>query len=101
MTAEKMRKLAAIMFTDIVGYTALMQGDEKNAIKVRIRHREVFEQQHELYQGRIIQYYGDGTLSIFESAVQAAECAIQIQRIVLEIIYLIFNIGINYCLKFY
>ena len=83
MTAEKMRKLAAIMFTDIVGYTALMQGDEKTAIKVRDRHREVFEQQHELYHGKIIQYYGDGTLSIFESAVQAAECAIQIQQLLM------------------
>jgi len=72
------------MFTDIVGYTSLMQRDERAAIKVRVRHRQVFEQQHESYQGEIIQYYGDGTLSIFESAVQAVECAIHIQRLLME-----------------
>ena len=84
MIEQKTRKLVAIMFTDIVGYTALMQGDEKVAIKVRVRHREVFEQQHESHQGKIIQYYGDGTLSIFESAVQAVDCAIQIQNLLIE-----------------
>jgi TolB-like protein/class 3 adenylate cyclase/Tfp pilus assembly protein PilF len=77
---RKIRKLAAIMFTDIVGYTALMQGDEKTAVNVRIRHREVFERLHETFQGVIIQYYGDGSLSIFDSAVQAVQCAISIQR---------------------
>jgi class 3 adenylate cyclase len=46
---KKVRQLAAIMFTDIVGYTALTQGDEELAIKVRARHREVFKQQHKLH----------------------------------------------------
>jgi len=68
------------MFTDIMGYTALMQSDEAQAIQVRTRHRQVFEQLHRDHQGKIIQYYGDGTLSIFESAVQAATCAIQMQQ---------------------
>ena len=80
MTKSEARKLVAIMFTDIVGYTAMMQSDEAQAIRVRARHREVFEQLHLAHQGKIIQYYGDGTLSIFESAVQAATCAIQIQQ---------------------
>ncbi|MDW3652760.1 MAG: adenylate/guanylate cyclase domain-containing protein [Bacteroidia bacterium] len=74
------RKLASIMFTDIVGYTKLMQTSESAAIKLRNRHREVFDSFHESYRGRIIQYYGDGTLSIFESAVDAVRCAIEIQR---------------------
>lgn len=60
------RRLAAVMFTDIVGYTALMQGNEEVAINARVRHREVFQQQHELHHGEIIQYYGDGTLSVFK-----------------------------------
>jgi adenylate cyclase len=76
---KKVRQLAAIMFTDIEGYTALMQGDEEAAMKARARHREVFEQQHQLYDGEIVQYYGDGTLSVFKSAITAAKCAIEIQ----------------------
>ncbi|HTE24309.1 adenylate/guanylate cyclase domain-containing protein [Flavitalea sp.] len=75
------RRIAAIMFTDIVGYTALMQGDEEVATKIRAKHRQVFEQQHILHQGEIIQYYGDGTLSVFKSAVAAAKCAIEIQAL--------------------
>lgn len=68
------------MFTDIVGYSALMQANEAMALKVRERHRAVFDAQHKIYHGEIIQYFGDGTLSIFKSAVEAATCAIEIQR---------------------
>lgn len=74
------RKLASIMFTDIVGYTKLMQTSESAAIELRNRHREVFDACHESYRGRIIQYYGDGTLSIFESTADAVRCAVEIQR---------------------
>lgn len=84
MNEKKVRQLAAIMFTDIVGYTALMHGDEALATIVRARHREVFYQQHEIYQGDIVQYYGDGTLSVFKSAIEAALCAVAIQRLLLE-----------------
>lgn len=80
MEEKKVRQLAAIMFTDIVGYTAMMQGDEKLAAAVRSRHRSVFEEQHKMYRGEIIQYYGDGALSVFKSAVEATECAIAIQK---------------------
>jgi adenylate cyclase len=84
MNDKKVRRLAAIMFTDIVGYTALMQGDEEIATNVRTRHRDIFQQQHKLHQGEIIQYYGDGTLSVFKSAVAATQCAVEIQRLLLE-----------------
>lgn len=81
MKEQKIRQIAAIMFTDIVGYTALMQGDEEVATNVRERHREVFDKQHELHHGEIIQYYGDGTLSVFKSAIEAAKCAVNIQNL--------------------
>ena len=84
MKKQKRREIAAIMFTDIVGYTALMQGDEAIASRLRTRHRNVFDQQHELYGGEIIQYYGDGTLSVFRSAIEATTCAINIQRLLGE-----------------
>lgn len=79
MDSKKARQLAAIMFTDIVGYTALMEQNESRATAVRTRHREVFKEMHALHGGEIVQYYGDGTLSVFKSAVAATQCAIEIQ----------------------
>jgi adenylate cyclase len=78
------RQLAAVMFTDIIQYTALMQGNEKVAARARARHREVFERQHGFHKGKIIQYYGDGTLSVFKSAIEAVNCAIKIQHFLQE-----------------
>jgi len=74
------RQLAAIMFTDIEGYTAIMQQNEQQALSLRKRHREVLQREHTQYNGRIIQYYGDGTLSIFQSAIQAVQCAVAMQQ---------------------
>jgi pentatricopeptide repeat protein len=73
------RQLAAILFTDIEGYTAIMQQDERRALELKDRHRAVIQKEHELNNGRIIQYYGDGTLSVFRSAVQAVQCALSMQ----------------------
>lgn len=67
------------MFTDIVGFSAMMQRDEGLATMIRIRHREVFKETHEVYAGKILQYFGDGTLSIFESTAAAVECAVAMQ----------------------
>ena len=80
MAIEQFRLLAAIMFADIVGYTAMMQEDETKAKEVRDTQREVLESCIDGHHGKIIQYYGDGTLSIFGSALEAVKCAIKIQR---------------------
>lgn len=80
MTKEVNRLLAAIMFTDMVGYTALMQENEHQAKINRDRHRSVQQEATTRYSGKILQYYGDGTLIIFKSAVEAAGCAAGIQR---------------------
>ena len=74
------RQLSAIMFTDIVGYTKIMEQSESSAIKLRQRHREVFESVTTEYEGKIINYYGDGTLSIFKSSVNAVKCAVELQK---------------------
>ena len=74
------RQLAAIMFTDIHGYTALMQQSEAKAIAVRERHRQVFDAATENFKGEVIQYFGDGTLSTFSSAVMAVKCAVEMQQ---------------------
>ena len=76
---EATRQLAAIMFTDMEGYTALMNKNEQLAIERRNRHREVFEKAMADYNGKIIQYYGDGTLSIFTSAIHAVNAAVAMQ----------------------
>ena len=75
-----LRQLAAIMFTDMVGYTALMQSDEQLANRKRERHKQVFESSIRRFNGKILQYYGDGTLSIFNSALEGVNCAIEIQK---------------------
>ncbi len=77
---SKERRLAAIMFTDIVGYSSMMQKDEELANRMRLRHREVFERLHDRFDGKILQYYGDGTLSIFPSAASAVECGVALQQ---------------------
>jgi TolB-like protein/class 3 adenylate cyclase/Flp pilus assembly protein TadD len=74
------RQLAAIMFADMVGYTALMQRDERRALDERDRHRAILSQAVSRHRGTVLEYYGDGTLSIFASAVEAVECAVAIQR---------------------
>ncbi len=73
------RQLAAIMFTDMVGFTAIMQEDEKLAKRQRDQQRMVLNERVKKYNGEILQYYGDGSLSIFKSGVEAVQCAIEIQ----------------------
>jgi TolB-like protein len=74
------RQLAAILFTDIEGYSAVMQQSEQNAVILRDRHREILHKGHDQFNGRIIQFYGDGSLSIFQSAVEAVLCALTMQQ---------------------
>lgn len=74
------RQLTAIMFTDMAGYTALMQQDERQAKANRDRQRGVLEERIRAHGGRILQYYGDGTLSVFVSAIAAVRCAIEVQE---------------------
>ena len=80
MLKQGQRVLAAIMFTDMVGYTALTQEDEKKSKEFRDRHREVLQNCTKKHNGKTLQYWDDGTLTIFDSAVEAVNCAIEIQR---------------------
>ncbi len=58
---------------------ALMQDDENKAKSNRDRHRKVLEKSIQNHHGLTLQYYGDGTLSVFGSAIEAVECAVEIQ----------------------
>lgn len=75
-----MRQLAAILFADMTGYTALMQENEQLARSKRQRLKEVLENTIARFHGKILQYYGDGSLSIFNSAIDSVHAAIDIQR---------------------
>ena len=74
------RQLSAIMFTDIVGYTALMQQHEELALKKLHRFKEELQSKAGEANGEIIQYYGDGCLIIFKNAVDAVQCAKNLQE---------------------
>jgi adenylate cyclase len=76
-----MHQLTAILFADIVGYTALMQEDEENAIKVREKFERTLKTEIGAHAGKIIQRSGDGALCIFNSAIEAVAAAISIQKL--------------------
>ncbi|HKK45309.1 MAG TPA: adenylate/guanylate cyclase domain-containing protein [Balneolaceae bacterium] len=80
MGSKNNRLLAAVMFTDIVGYTALMQEDEREANKQRERHRSILEKRATEFEGKTLHFYGDGAVTIFNSAYKAVMCAIKIQK---------------------
>ena len=90
-----MRRLSAIMFTDMVGFTALMQEDEHRAKSIRDRHRDALRESIEKHGGEIVQFYGDGTLSVFGSAVEGVNAAVTAQRRLQESPAIPVRIGIH------
>lgn len=94
-TTGKTRLLAAIMFADMTGYTALMQEDEQRAKVLRDRQRHTLQTLIPLHHGKIIQYYGDGSLSIFDSAINAVNAAVEIQQDLLTEPRVSLRIGIH------
>ena len=69
------RQLAAIMFTDIVGYTALMGDDEDKAFDLLDKNRQLQKPLIEQFGGQWIKELGDGVMASFSSAIDAVTCA--------------------------
>jgi adenylate cyclase len=74
------RKLAAIMFTDMVGYSALAQRDEVLALELLGEHRAFLRPAFLKHQGQEVKTIGDGFLVEFASAVAAVNCAVELQE---------------------
>ena len=74
------RQLAAIMFTDIVGYTAMMQQNEEKAVSVIKHYNSTLEKWVTHFNGQVLNYYGDGSLCIFSSATDAVNCSLAVQK---------------------
>jgi class 3 adenylate cyclase/pimeloyl-ACP methyl ester carboxylesterase len=92
---EQTRSITAIMFTDIVGYTSLMEKDEAKAIQVRERHREIVGVLVKQFQGTVVDQTGDETLTTFPSALLAVDCSLAIQAALRDDPDLKLRIGIH------
>jgi class 3 adenylate cyclase len=75
------RRLAAILAADVVGYSRLIEQDEAGThAALKGRRKEVLEPVVARYQGRIFKVTGDGALMEFSSAIDAVQCAIELQE---------------------
>ena len=78
-TTTETRRLAAIMFTDIVGFSRQMGANEANTLRLLAVHNQVVEQAIAAHHGHVIKTFGDAFLVDFPSVVHAVQCAQRIQ----------------------
>jgi len=91
----QVRQLAAIMFTDIAGYTAMMEADEQKTVAVIKHYNAALENLVKQNAGQVLNYYGDGSLCIFHSATDAANCSLALQEELKEAPVVPLRIGLH------
>ena len=79
-TGKVTRKLRAILSADVKGYSLLMADDEVFTIRTLIEYREIMSDLIQQHSGRVVDNPGDNLLAEFSSAVDAVECAVQVQN---------------------
>lgn len=89
------RHLAAILFADIAGYTAMMQEDEALATELREKLRRKLEVETVLHGGKIIKHTGDGAVCSFGSAIESVRAALAVQLLMREEPVVPLRIGIH------
>jgi TolB-like protein/class 3 adenylate cyclase/Tfp pilus assembly protein PilF len=77
---KETRKLNAILFADIVGYTSIMNSNEDKAMSCLQSFKQLLEKLVPEYEGRIVQYFGDACLLSFDSSTLGVKCAISLQK---------------------
>lgn len=82
--SKRITRLAAIMFTDIVGYSRMMEQNENLAMEVVEEHNRILLPMVDAYGGSMIDAIGDGLLLVFDSVYSACSYAMSIQRAVHE-----------------
>ncbi|MEC4894331.1 MAG: protein kinase [Oscillatoria sp. PMC 1051.18] len=80
ITRQTQRALAAIVFTDSVGFSAKMSVNEEDTVNLIRRDLQLMRTSCQQFSGSVIKSTGDGLLMYFSSAVNAVNCAIEIQR---------------------
>ena len=79
MAQAETRKLAAIMFTDIVGFSRQMGADETRMLRLLEVHNQLIQQAVVEYSGHVIKTMGDAFVVDFPSVVNAVQCAQRVQ----------------------
>lgn len=92
---RKDRQLAAIMFTDIVGYTRMMGDDEEAGLIALEQNREIHKKWINRYRGKLLKEVGDGIIAIFYTVTETVLCAVDIQKEVKNIKNFEVRIGIH------
>jgi class 3 adenylate cyclase/TolB-like protein/Tfp pilus assembly protein PilF len=81
---KEVRRLASVMFTDIVSYSSMMSQDEQNALNIMRVNRAIQKTKVREYNGKWIKEIGDGALAMFDTAYDSVQCALAIQNEIRE-----------------
>ena len=79
-----MKETAAIMMTDIVGYTRLAKQDETSFIEICARYKRILRSKVTRFRGRTIHISGDKSLNIFSDPAAAVDCSMEIQQSLID-----------------